>query len=48
MFALGFHLHWGWAEVMGLDSDERAAQLVLLNEALAEQQAALDRARRGG
>lgn len=47
VFALGYHLHWGWAEVMGLDSGERSAYVHLLHDVLGEQQAALERARRG-
>jgi hypothetical protein len=48
VFALGYHLHWGWAEVMGLDCAERVAFVRLLQEVLGEQQQALERARRGG
>jgi hypothetical protein len=48
VFALGHHLHWSWSEVMGLDSGERRAYVQLLTEVLAEQEAAMERARRAG
>lgn len=47
MFALGYHLHWGWEEAMSLECGERAAYVAMLQEVLREQQAALERARRG-
>jgi hypothetical protein len=39
VFALGYHLHWGWAEAMGLEIDERRAYVRLLADVLAEQKA---------
>lgn len=48
MFALGYHLHWGWAEVMALDCAERSAYVQMLHDVLGEQQEQLARARRGG
>jgi hypothetical protein len=45
VFALGYHLHWGWAEAMGLEIDERRAFVRLLADVLAEQQAEAERSR---
>jgi hypothetical protein len=39
VFALGYHLHWGWAEAMELEIDERRAYVRLLSDVLAEQKA---------
>lgn len=44
VFALGYHLHWGWSEAMGLEIDERRAYVRLLADVLAEQKAETERA----
>ena len=48
VFALGYHLHWGWSDAMGLEIDERRAYVRLLSDVLAEQKAEMDRARNAG
>jgi hypothetical protein len=45
VFALGYHLHWGYAEAMGLEIDERHMYVRLLADVLAEQKAEMERAR---
>ena len=45
IFALGYHLQWGYAEAMGLEIDERHEYVRLLAEVLAEQKAEMERAR---
>lgn len=46
MFFLGYRLHWGYAEVMEMPTDERWAYVRLLMEQLEREREAVEEARR--
>ncbi len=49
VFYLGYHLHWPYAEIISLETDERRAYLRLLSEQIERENEAINRsARRTG
>lgn len=47
MFFLAYHLHWGWNELMDLDTDERRAYVRLLMEQIERENERIAQARAG-
>jgi hypothetical protein len=45
-FFLAYHLHWGYADVMEMSTDERWAFVRLLSAQLEREQESMERARR--
>ena len=46
IFFLGYHLHWSWNELMGLECGERRAYVRLLVEQIERENTRIDEARR--
>ncbi|WP_373692119.1 DUF6760 family protein [Corallococcus sp. AS-1-6] len=46
VFFLAYHLHWSWAEIMNLESDERRAFVQLLIDQIERENAQLEASRR--
>ena len=47
VFFLAYHLHWSWAELMGMDSDERGRYVDLLVTQIERENARIEAARNG-
>jgi hypothetical protein len=45
VFFLGYHLHWSWSELMGMESDERREYVDLLMAQIQRENARIEAAR---